>query len=79
MQLDPALNTAPDAISSAHLMGIGGVAMGVITTARAIHAPGSSAQPQINGGWASGRAGAAGRAVLARQRQDHTAEATPCS
>ncbi|MBI4797528.1 MAG: UDP-N-acetylmuramate:L-alanyl-gamma-D-glutamyl-meso-diaminopimelate ligase [Desulfarculus sp.] len=26
--LDPALNTAPDAISSVHLMGIGGVAMG---------------------------------------------------
>jgi UDP-N-acetylmuramate: L-alanyl-gamma-D-glutamyl-meso-diaminopimelate ligase len=30
MQLDPALNTAPDAISSVHLMGIGGVAMGAL-------------------------------------------------
>ncbi len=33
MQLDPALNTAPEHISSVHLMGIGGVAMGALAGA----------------------------------------------
>ncbi|MFH1034673.1 MAG: hypothetical protein V1806_09240 [Pseudomonadota bacterium] len=79
MQLDPALNIAPNTISSVHLMGIGGVAMGAITAVRAVHGPDSSAQPQVNGGWASGRARAAGRAVLARRHPDPTAEADPCS
>ncbi len=77
--LDPALNTAPEHISSVHLMGIGGVAMGSIPAVMTVHGHDSSAQPQINGGWASCRAGAAGRAVLARGRRDHFAEATPCS
>lgn len=69
MPLDPTLNFAPDNISSVHLMGIGGVAMGSISAVRAVLGPDCLARPRVNRVRASGRASASGRALLARARQ----------